>query len=411
MLSSKALLLALWGVDVCLAAAGRGSRKATLDVSSSGDRCIPLSLERMSLNAPGKYYDDGDARKLALSVLERCEHGPEAISECLMLSVRSNSLKPRFNEIRKLLREWKAELLEGSGFSVSGLNSHCKASYDVCVNNFKDALDQFGSRMKSADFFPSFSDPERRMRGRSTDLSSLKKAIVWDKDEATGRKNRYNALASEIRNAALEIKALLSENMGKSSERWRHLIKERSKFLDVARGSREGLNESFLDLEALIKEKSEVLKGDGRALEDVNKRLCEHRLRIDVLMQDHKTLLGLVGGNIMEINRLAQCYLAENEGERWESFVRNVGFALNFKPLADVEETHFFDGFERFVTYFMVHVKERYGTSSEAMLSKDTGCSKFLSEEMRLIWLENDLGCEGVSISGFSESDNRVFSN
>lgn len=85
--------------------------------------------------------------------------------------------------------------------------------------------------------------------------------------------------------------------------------------------------------------------------------------------------------------------------------MKSVAPVLNFKPLADVDETHFFGGFERFVSYFMTHVKERYGTSSEVMLGMDRCSSGLLSNKMCLISLENGLGRGGISISDSSEAD------
>lgn len=312
LLSNRVLLLALWSVDVCLAAAGRKSGEVTPNVSSDEDNRGSLSL--MSLSAPVKY-DEENARRLALSVLERCERGKRAVSECLRLSVRSSGLEPRLDEIARLLTEWRAKL-EGPDFSVEDLNSHCKAAYDASISNFENALvGQFGGRMKIVDFFPSLSDSEKRMQRRSTSLSSLEKAIMWDHDKIATRRNKYDALASKILKSALPIKELLLENMEKDSE-WKHLVEQQGKLFGNARGSNEGLDEAALKWEDLLREKSKVLEGDEEALKGVAERLQSHMEQADVLMQDHKTLLEVITKNQRDIDGFALRCLATNDGER-----------------------------------------------------------------------------------------------
>lgn len=67
-------------------------------------------------------------------------------------------------------------------------------------------------------------------------------------------------------------------------------------------------------------------------------------------MWNHRRLLELATENQLKIDRFALCYLTANDSDRWKSFVGIVGPALNLPPMADVEETRFFGGFERFVS-------------------------------------------------------------
>lgn len=394
----KGLLLALWGVDICLAAAGKESRETTPNVPSEEDNWA--SLSQMSLAAPEKY---DDAHRLAWYAIHWAKCGESCISECMMDFASSDALKPRLDEIMGQLVEWKTKLDEKPDICISELNSLCKTSYDVSVKNFKDALDQLNGFMKSADFFSNFDDSKGRVVGRSTSLPDLREAVAWNNDEDGSLKGKYVTLASEVRDSALSMLISFLEKMGDDSELKRQEDRSRKLLWDAAH-SRTALCESIVDWEALVKEKDGILKSDRKALESVAERLSVHGEKTLLLMEDYEKVLKSLIEDRQETGRSMMLYFIKNDSERWESLVKAVRPALLLKPLANAGyiDFRFLGTFEHFIAYFMVHMKERCAEELRddysMLFNKDVLCSKFLGSGMRLLLLENTLRRGGLNI-------------
>lgn len=346
------LLLLMWGAKVCLA-------------TEEKECDVPLGAEQRNEKA---------ARGLALSILEECKDGVHGVRMCMVGFVRSHSLEPRSSEAVEGFKKWKCGLVNlmeivekfempgynpdeweafGQGPYIHELNRCCKNAYDACIGSFKGALSQFCCYMKSADFFPDLLDNREKMSGRSTDLGSLRDAMVWRRDDIARIYGKYNDEASKVSVLAREIRQDFLRRMERSLT-WKGLVSRRKELFDN--------QDNFFR---------------GRLIE-------------------------LIFRNKQETNGFMLKYLTENDKERWESLIRSVEPILGYEPLANDGNTNSLDGFDGLVAHLMRHVKKRhtaqFQSDHEALFREDANFLRFLNGEMHLILLENALNRKGTRI-------------